>query len=183
MSVGLTEAKAKAAGREVKVGRFPFVGNGKAMIAEAFYDEHIRWSQSAFPDFPGGLLSPHLTDNVYIIAQRAVPLGILGGLYPSSRKHRAVYVGSGDCLAASASTQSALIFWFTPTALNRNSSFLPAPFRKRCAREWNGFSQINFSRWLANATPTFCRGALSCLMLTGKRPPESLAKLIFAGGG
>jgi dihydrolipoamide dehydrogenase len=31
LSAGLTEAKAKAAGREVKVGRFPFVGNGKAI--------------------------------------------------------------------------------------------------------------------------------------------------------
>jgi dihydrolipoamide dehydrogenase len=30
-SIGLTEAKARAAGREVKVGRFPFVGNGKAI--------------------------------------------------------------------------------------------------------------------------------------------------------
>jgi dihydrolipoamide dehydrogenase len=30
-SVGLTEAKAKEQGREVKVGRFPFVGNGKAI--------------------------------------------------------------------------------------------------------------------------------------------------------
>jgi len=30
-SVGLTEAKAKAEGREVRVGRFPFVGNGKAI--------------------------------------------------------------------------------------------------------------------------------------------------------
>lgn len=30
-SVGLTEAKAKEAGREIKVGRFPFVGNGKAI--------------------------------------------------------------------------------------------------------------------------------------------------------
>jgi len=30
-SVGLTEAKAKAAGYEVKVGRFPFIGNGKAI--------------------------------------------------------------------------------------------------------------------------------------------------------
>ncbi|HPE27020.1 dihydrolipoyl dehydrogenase, partial [Albidovulum sp.] len=29
-SVGLTEAKAKEAGHEVKVGRFPFIGNGKA---------------------------------------------------------------------------------------------------------------------------------------------------------
>ena len=30
-SVGLTEAKAKEAGRKIKVGRFPFVGNGKAI--------------------------------------------------------------------------------------------------------------------------------------------------------
>ncbi len=30
-SVGLTEAKAQASGREVRVGRFPFVGNGKAI--------------------------------------------------------------------------------------------------------------------------------------------------------
>ncbi|MCF3934267.1 dihydrolipoyl dehydrogenase [Acuticoccus sp. M5D2P5] len=30
-SVGLTEAKAKEAGRKVKVGRFPFIGNGKAI--------------------------------------------------------------------------------------------------------------------------------------------------------
>jgi dihydrolipoamide dehydrogenase len=30
-SVGLTEARARAAGREVRVGRFPYVGNGKAI--------------------------------------------------------------------------------------------------------------------------------------------------------
>jgi dihydrolipoamide dehydrogenase len=30
-SVGMTEAKAKETGREIKVGRFPFVGNGKAI--------------------------------------------------------------------------------------------------------------------------------------------------------
>ena len=30
-SVGLTEAKAKEAGHQVKVGRFPFAGNGKAI--------------------------------------------------------------------------------------------------------------------------------------------------------
>ena len=30
-SVGLTEAKAKEAGHEVKIGRFPFIGNGKAI--------------------------------------------------------------------------------------------------------------------------------------------------------
>ncbi|MCA9545488.1 MAG: dihydrolipoyl dehydrogenase, partial [Myxococcales bacterium] len=31
-SIGLTEAKAKAAGHEVKVGKFPFTGNGKAKV-------------------------------------------------------------------------------------------------------------------------------------------------------
>src|SRR5690606_25366409 len=30
-SVGLTEAKAREAGRKVKVGKFPFIGNGKAI--------------------------------------------------------------------------------------------------------------------------------------------------------
>ncbi|MGH6828130.1 MAG: FAD-dependent oxidoreductase, partial [Rhizomicrobium sp.] len=30
-SVGLTEAKARASGRKIKVGRFPFIGNGKAI--------------------------------------------------------------------------------------------------------------------------------------------------------
>jgi dihydrolipoamide dehydrogenase len=30
-SVGMTETKAKASGREVKVGRFPYIGNGKAI--------------------------------------------------------------------------------------------------------------------------------------------------------
>jgi dihydrolipoamide dehydrogenase len=30
-SIGLTEAKAKELGREVKIGRFPFAGNGKAL--------------------------------------------------------------------------------------------------------------------------------------------------------
>jgi dihydrolipoamide dehydrogenase len=30
-SVGLTEARAKAEGRKIRVGRFPFIGNGKAI--------------------------------------------------------------------------------------------------------------------------------------------------------
>jgi dihydrolipoamide dehydrogenase len=30
-SVGLTEARAKSEGHEVRVGRFPFIGNGKAI--------------------------------------------------------------------------------------------------------------------------------------------------------
>jgi dihydrolipoamide dehydrogenase len=40
-SVGLTEAKAKAAGRELRVGRFPFVGNGKAIAL----GEDRAWSK------------------------------------------------------------------------------------------------------------------------------------------
>jgi dihydrolipoamide dehydrogenase len=34
-SVGLTEAKAKEAGRKIKIGKFPFVGNSKATIVGA----------------------------------------------------------------------------------------------------------------------------------------------------
>ncbi len=30
-SIGMTEAKAKASGRKIKIGRFPFIGNGKAI--------------------------------------------------------------------------------------------------------------------------------------------------------
>src|SRR5215472_4730411 len=30
-SIGMTEARAKASGRKIKVGRFPFIGNGKAI--------------------------------------------------------------------------------------------------------------------------------------------------------
>ncbi len=30
-SVGITEARAKESGRKIKVGRFPFIGNGKAI--------------------------------------------------------------------------------------------------------------------------------------------------------
>jgi dihydrolipoamide dehydrogenase len=35
-SIGMTEAKAKESGRKIKIGRFPFIGNGKAIaLAEA----------------------------------------------------------------------------------------------------------------------------------------------------
>ncbi|MGH6742517.1 MAG: dihydrolipoyl dehydrogenase, partial [Bradyrhizobium sp.] len=30
-SIGMTEARAKASGRKIKVGKFPFIGNGKAI--------------------------------------------------------------------------------------------------------------------------------------------------------
>jgi dihydrolipoamide dehydrogenase len=55
-SVGLTEAKAKASGRKVKVGRFPFVGNGKAIAlgeAEGFI-------KTVFDADTGELLGAHM---------------------------------------------------------------------------------------------------------------------------
>ena len=55
-SVGLTEAKAKAAGHEVKVGRFPFVGNGKA-IALGEPDGLVK---TIFDAKTGKLLGAHL---------------------------------------------------------------------------------------------------------------------------
>jgi len=55
-SVGLTEAKAKEAGHKVKVGRFPFVGNGKA-IALGEPDGLVK---TVFDEKTGQLLGAHM---------------------------------------------------------------------------------------------------------------------------
>jgi dihydrolipoamide dehydrogenase len=55
-SVGMTEAAAKAAGHEVKVGRFPFIGNGKA-IAMGEPDGLIK---TVFDAKTGELLGAHM---------------------------------------------------------------------------------------------------------------------------
>ena len=55
-SVGLTEAKAKEAGHEVKVGRFPFIGNGKA-IALGEPDGLVK---TVFDAKTGQLLGAHM---------------------------------------------------------------------------------------------------------------------------
>jgi dihydrolipoamide dehydrogenase len=55
-SVGLTEAKAKEAGYELKVGRFPFVGNGKA-IALGEPDGLVK---TIFDAKTGKLLGAHM---------------------------------------------------------------------------------------------------------------------------
>ena len=55
-SVGLTEAKAKESGREIRVGRFPFIGNGKAIAlgeAEGFI-------KTVFDANTGELLGAHM---------------------------------------------------------------------------------------------------------------------------
>jgi dihydrolipoamide dehydrogenase len=55
-SVGLTEAKAKEAGHTVKVGRFPFIGNGKA-IAMGETDGMVK---TVFDAKTGALLGAHM---------------------------------------------------------------------------------------------------------------------------
>ncbi len=55
-SVGLTEAKARAEGRKVKTGKFPFIGNGKAIAlgeAEGFI-------KTVFDESSGELLGAHM---------------------------------------------------------------------------------------------------------------------------
>ena len=55
-SVGLTEAKAKEAGHQVKVGKFPFIGNGKA-IALGEADGFVK---TVFDAGTGALLGAHM---------------------------------------------------------------------------------------------------------------------------
>jgi dihydrolipoamide dehydrogenase len=55
-SVGLTEAKAKAAGHDIKVGRFPFIGNGKAIAM----GEPEGFVKTIFDSRTGELLGAHM---------------------------------------------------------------------------------------------------------------------------
>jgi dihydrolipoamide dehydrogenase len=55
-SVGLTEEKAKAAGRDIRVGRFPFVGNGKAIAL----GEDQGLVKTIFDAKTGELLGAHM---------------------------------------------------------------------------------------------------------------------------
>ncbi len=55
-SVGLSEAKAKAAGHEVRVGRFPFIGNGKAIAL----GEPEGMIKTVFDARTGELLGAHM---------------------------------------------------------------------------------------------------------------------------
>jgi len=55
-SVGLTEAKAKEAGHDIKVGRFPFIGNGKAIAL----GEPEGMIKTVFDAKTGELLGAHM---------------------------------------------------------------------------------------------------------------------------
>jgi dihydrolipoamide dehydrogenase len=55
-SIGMSEAKAKASGRKVKVGRFPFIGNGKAIAL----GEPEGMIKTVFDAETGELLGAHM---------------------------------------------------------------------------------------------------------------------------
>ncbi|WP_306151083.1 dihydrolipoyl dehydrogenase [Roseovarius sp. MMSF_3281] len=55
-SVGLTEAQAKEAGHKIKVGRFPFIGNGKAIAL----GEPEGMIKTVFDEKTGELLGAHM---------------------------------------------------------------------------------------------------------------------------
>ena len=55
-SVGLTEAKAKEAGHELRIGRFPFIGNGKAIAM----GEPEGFIKTVFDAKTGALLGAHM---------------------------------------------------------------------------------------------------------------------------
>ncbi len=55
-SVGLTEAKAKEAGYKVRVGKFPFIGNGKAIAM----GEPEGLIKTVFDEATGELLGAHM---------------------------------------------------------------------------------------------------------------------------
>jgi dihydrolipoamide dehydrogenase len=55
-SVGLTEAAAQEAGREIRIGRFPFLGNGKAIAL----GENEGLVKTIFDAKTGELLGAHL---------------------------------------------------------------------------------------------------------------------------
>ena len=55
-SVGMTEAKAREAGRKIKVGKFPFIGNGKAIAL----GEPEGLIKTVFDETTGELLGAHM---------------------------------------------------------------------------------------------------------------------------
>jgi dihydrolipoamide dehydrogenase len=86
-SVGLTEQAAKAAGHEVKVGRFPYVGNGKAIAL----GETEGMIKTVFDATTGELLGAHMigaevTELIqgFVLARQmeATELDIMATIYP-----------------------------------------------------------------------------------------------------
>jgi dihydrolipoamide dehydrogenase len=106
-SVGLTEARAKAAGHEVRVGRFPYVGNGKAIAM----GETQGLIKTVFDARTGELLGAHMvgaevTELIqgYTIAKtmETTEKELMGTIFPhptlSEMMHEAVLDAYGQVL-------------------------------------------------------------------------------------
>lgn len=106
-SVGLTEAGAKADGRKIKVGRFPFIGNGKAIAL----GEPEGLIKTIFDAETGELLGAHMigaevTELIhgYTIARtlEATEADLAGTVFPhptlSEMLHEAVLAADGRAL-------------------------------------------------------------------------------------
>jgi dihydrolipoamide dehydrogenase len=86
-SVGLTEQAARAAGHEIKVGRFPYIGNGKAIAL----GETEGLVKTVFDAATGELLGAHMigaevTELIqgFVLARQmeATELDLMGTIYP-----------------------------------------------------------------------------------------------------
>jgi dihydrolipoamide dehydrogenase len=106
-SVGLTEAKAKEAGLEVKVGKFPFIGNGKAIAL----GEAEGLVKTVFDSKTGALLGAHMvgaevTELIqgYVIARQceATEAELMATIFPhptlSEMMHESVLDAYGRAL-------------------------------------------------------------------------------------
>jgi dihydrolipoamide dehydrogenase len=106
-SVGLTEAKAKEKGHEVKVGHFPFIGNGKAIAL----GEPEGMIKTVFDAKTGELLGAHMvgaevTELIqgYVVARQmeATELDLMHTIYPhptlSEMMHEAVLDAYGRAI-------------------------------------------------------------------------------------
>jgi dihydrolipoamide dehydrogenase len=106
-SVGLTEQAAKKSGREVKVGRFPYIGNGKAIAL----GETEGMVKTVFDAKTGELLGAHMigaevTELIqgYAVARQleATELDLMHTIYPhptlSEMMHEAVLDAYGQAI-------------------------------------------------------------------------------------
>lgn len=106
-SVGLTEAKAKETGRKLKIGKFPFIGNGK-VIALGAGDGLVK---TIFDADTGELLGAHMvgaevTELIqgYVIARQGelTELDLMHTIFPhptlSEMMHESVLASQGQAL-------------------------------------------------------------------------------------
>lgn len=106
-SVGLTEAKAIEAGHKVKVGKFPFIGNGKAIAL----GETEGFIKTVFDETTGALLGAHMvgaevTELIqgYVVARKleTTELELMNTVFPhptlSEMMHESVLSAYGRAL-------------------------------------------------------------------------------------